>query len=303
MTARLITAQELLEAPTGIDWGSISESGVAGTAAIEQLNILDTVSAWIANEVEQPLGLHATTQTERGYVGRAAHQGAKAFVTSRGALVFRCDTLPICTITTLQFGFYPGPITYTSIDPTQSTIIRGSYPQVWKIEDYSQDWTTFQFGGSTISPTAGAQMEVKLTYVSGWPNAILQANATAGSNVSLTVDSTLGMATAPYATGQDNSTLTIYDGVNQEVVTVQSITDTTHVVVNTLAHNHSSGVRISSMPGDIRQAAIFAAMHLARERGVDALVMGETRAASKESQPDLPDELARILLSPYMRRI
>jgi hypothetical protein len=299
VSTRLLTAAELMAAPTGIDWSSLGEDSTSGESAIEESNLLDAASDWIANELEQPLGIHATTQSEQAILRRSASMGAKVYTTRDGSLRFRCDTIPICSVLSLQYGYLPPPASYSALT-TANLVLVGSYPQVQVIEDWSFNWTC---AGAGAPGFTGGLPIVQCSYISGWPNAVLTAGVSPGTGVTLAVDTTLGMATAPYFTGQDNSRLTIYDSTNTEVVQVTAIVDATHVTVAQVANTHQAGVRLSSMPRDIRLAVIYAAIDIARERGMDAIVMGGSSGGGGRAMAGAEEaaDRARVLLSPYRR--
>lgn len=307
MSTRLISAAELLDAPTGIDWSTVSEATDADSVeeAVEQSNLIASASAWVHNTCGMAVGLHATQQTEGYVLRRAAHFGAKAIVTREGSLAFRTDTLPIISVVSLQYAPLPPPYAFTALDPTK-VVLTGDYPQVISIEDWQIDWSALAYGGiSQYGQGWTTQTLVQLVYQSGWPNMFTTGTLTAGSNVAIAVDSSIGAQLAPLTTGQDNSTLTVWDGDNEETVTVTAVPDTTHITVASLAYNHAKGVRISNMPTDIRLATIYACMDMVRTRGVDALVMDSARSVTQEgpmTKGDVLDE-AEILLQPYCRRI
>jgi hypothetical protein len=265
---------------------------------IEQSQIIDDASAWTGNFTNMPQGLHATTQVEVARVARAGFFGAKAFVDQDGWLNFRTDTLPVLSITQLQYAITPlaNPIVWTAVLPL-TTLVLGAYPQLWQLSDSSTDWTWARYSGAYV----------QATYTSGWPNAVTTAALTAGTSVSIPVDDSTGFAVSntmnPVMT-PFQSKVKIFDGSVSESVTVTSVPDSTHVVVATLANSHPTvGVRISSIPDDIRRAVIFACIQFAKERGAQAMIMGGSDTAVAHGGPENSITTAEYLLEPYKHTI
>ncbi|MHB8573545.1 MAG: hypothetical protein ACYDAY_11440 [Candidatus Dormibacteria bacterium] len=291
MTKRLITAQELIQAPTGFDWNTIAETTGATNAleAVEQANLIDRASDWVSNYCY--MRLDATTDNEQARVSRGA---TKAWVNRDGWLVFHTDYFPVLSVSAMSWAYAhagQGTLAFNALTAA-NLILEGEGYRVNRVCDISQDW--FSIG---LDPGL-----VKLTYVNGWPNMVLGANAAAGSNVNLVVDTSLGCTSTPGSTGI-GATLTVYDGANTEVVTVTAVPDATHVTVASLANNHSAGVRVSALPSDIAWATIQACLHFARGRGVDAVVMSGSAGAGEQISEKGDEALAEAeyLLQPYRR--
>lgn len=284
MSSRLITAQELLQAPTGIDWGTIGESSVAAALqAIEQSNVIDRASSWVANYCVQKLD--ATQDLEQSILGGAY---TKAWVDQNGFLWYRTDFFPILSVTSMSWG-----IASAGSAPTQFNALNaanlltfGEFNRVNRVADFSQDWSYLKRGPGLL----------KILYVNGYPNMVSTAAIAAGNNVTLTVDSTLGLTTDLTSIG---SVLTIYDGISTESITVLSITDATHFKANVANAHATPGVGISCIPADVKEACLLACVHFARERGVEAFVMGGGGSMSNTNPNGLAE--AEYLLQPYRR--
>jgi len=285
MSTRLVTVAELLEAPTGVDWTTLAENAGVGSAtqAIEQGNLIDRASGWAANFCGQPLGLHATQLTETGRTRPSGDPGMKTWVDRDGFLNFKTSTLPILSVVSSQWSYLTVPLSY-SVIPAANWAVLGSYPQIRHLLEASQDWTANRQIASLI----------QVTYVSGWPNAILTAAVTAGGNRTLVVDTTLGMSVNP---GDLGNQLTLYDGANTEVATVTAITNATSVVVANLTNGPAAGVGVSAIPSDIKQATILACAHFARGRGVDTVDMPGGQPVQRGQGSGFQD--ARDLLQPF----
>lgn len=296
MSSRIITASELLQAPTGFDWSSVAETTGANSTLdiIEQSNIIDRASAWVSTYLYGMYGrVDATSDTETARVG---NNSTKAFVDNQGWLWFRTSYHPVLTVTSMAWAYASagfGTLTYNSLTAA-NCLIYGEGFRLNRIADISQDWR-YQ----------GGPLMVKTTYVNGWPNATLSSSASSSaSTVSLTVDTTVGMTAVAGAIG---NVLTIYDGVVTENVTVSSVTNATQVVVTSMAYNHTptgiNPIGISAIPSDVKLATILACLHFARERGTDAVEMGtqSLRRTSGGGGDSLAE--AEYILDPYRRVI
>ncbi len=292
MSANLITVSELLEAPTGVDWSTMAENATATSLAqtVEQLRLIERASAWAANFCGQRLD--ATTDTESATLG--SHR-TKAWVSREGWLIFHCDYFPVVGVLSASWATITAGVgvpTQVALDVSKIQI-RGDYPRLNWLRDLSMDWSGLQY-----YPT-----EITVNYINGWPNTYLTASASAGANVVLSVESTLGMTTSPGSVG---NRLTIYDGSLTETVQVSAVLSATTVQVASLTYTHtlpSAGpgntIGVSSVPQDIKEAVILACVHMAQERGSDALVMGSARTSTPGSRLRLPE--AEYLLLPYRR--
>ena len=310
MATKLITTGELLLAPTGLDWSTLAEKlGLtdqdpsSAAQAIEQAFIIDSASEWVANFCEQTRGLQSTQQTEVARIARVAHFGTKAWVDSEGTLKFKAEGLPITSVDAMSYAMSPGPLVYNTIAPG-STQITGRHPQMFTISEMSSNWEPLKFSAAYL----------QVQYTAGYPNAVLTAAVTAGANKTLTVDSTLGMATSntqnpEMLTYQSN--LRIYDGLLSEDVVVTSVLDATRITVANLVNAHDptsgqglvGGIGVSGLPRDIKWATIMAATHFARQRGTQAMTMNSARGSmASKSAGDLLSE-AEFLLEPWVMKV
>lgn len=290
MSSRLISPQEVIQARTGIDWSAISDTSGATAAleTIEQTNVIDRASAWVARTCRQRLD--ATTDTETAQLGGTSTQ---TWVDRYGVLHFKTNYFPIISLTTLRWAVLAlnsGALTWNTITASGVQIL-GDYPRVHRLEDFSQDWTWLAADGAMI----------QATYVNGWANAFFTSSIAAGSNVAITgLDTTVGFSVG--------DTPTIYDGSKTEVVTIKSIDSATQLTVTTLANAHdgtTAAIRISEVPMDVNEAVLLACMHFAKEGGTDSWVLGGGRGGTvtKTGKAAAQDPLAtaREILKPYTR--
>jgi hypothetical protein len=295
MSSRLISVDELLEYSSGVDWATVAEDAGANDPRqwIESSNMIDRACAWAAAFCGQPQqgsaagGLHATSQTEIGRSTRSPHPGCKVWTDRDGWLNFRTDTLPVLSVTASAWSYLNVPLAWSPI-PAGNWWIEGTYPQRYHLIEASQDWTSVRQNPTLVS----------VSYVSGWFNAVLTVQVSAGAGVSLPVDSSLGAAVG--------DTVTIFDGAAYEQCTVSAVPDPTHVVVSSLAHAHEPGVPVSEVPYDVRHAVLLACTWAAKHpRGSEALEM-RGAGGSVSSSGKAPDEemaMAELLLEPFIRRV
>lgn len=291
MTRALITPTELLQAATGFSWADISEQGTtAAIEAIEQQNVINRATDIINGFLD--MDPTTTTDTE---VARLGVGSTKAWVDTDGWLWFKTNYFPALSVSSLQWATASagtGALSYTSLTAA-NVLIYGENFRLSRLVDFSQDWTWARYGPTLI----------KAVYVNGWPNMLLQATISAGSNVAVQVDTTTGLTATAGAIG---NSLVIYDADKTETITVQSVTDSTHFVANTVANAHTptttNPLGISALPADIKQAAIWTCVAIAREPGTDAISMDESGGAKITGNVDTDAwAKAEYLLERYRR--
>lgn len=304
MTTRLVTATELTQYPSGIDWNAIADTAGASDPrqAIEQGFLLDTISSWAGEYTGMPLGLHACSVTETAPVPRSGMFPAKCIVDQNGWLHFWTKTLPVISLTSAQFAVITPNLVWNAVVPGTalpnqtggSWVLYGDYPHLREIMLFDRDYTS-------LKQSAGI---FQCTYVSGWPNAVITGSTDipAGSSVNVPVDSSLGMTAMVGCIG---NSLFIADAGNSEYVTVTAVPDATHVTVAATLNDHKPGngstIGISAIPPEIKAAVCMAAAGLARVKGAMAFQMnndsiGEVMKSGGEG--DLL-ELAEYMLNPY----
>ena len=307
----LITTGELLLYPTGLDWSTLAErilladQGPTSVAqAIEQAKIIKLASEWVATYCEQPRGVQSTQQTETIRVARTGYFGARAWVDREGWLNFKGANLPITSVDQLQYAIPPGPLAYSDITESASFHIEGTYPQMFRVTEESQDWTWVKTGA----------IYTMWEYTAGYANARLTAAVTAGALKQLKVDTTQGWATSNAQNSemlQYQNTLSIYDGVNTELnVPIVSVDDANHVTVANLAFAHdptmdpglTMGIGVSSLPESIKTATILACIHFAKARGAQALVMKTVGNIAAKSSIEILS-MAEQALEPWVLKM
>jgi len=110
---------------------------------------------------------------------------------------------------------------------------------------------------------------VEYTYVNGFANTFSTSDLPAGSTT-IPVTSNVGI--------YPNSTLTIWDGMRDEVVTVASTYDGQGLSIplkNPTQYPHGEGVNVSQLPATVKQAVIHFVVALVKQRGAGGLMVRE----------------------------
>lgn len=183
---------------------------------------------------------------------------------------------PIQSVTSISYRIYVSQ-GWITLDSTQIELMPGSFL-----------WT----GGTLPSTT---QVTVQYTYVNGWAVSSLSSSVTAGATT-LPLTNTVGIT--------PGTVLMIYDGTNTEQVTVSTVSST-NVTVPAISYAHSSGVHVSALPDDIRQACILVASSFIKERRSSGIVMDGTGKTQQTYQGNGVNTLneAEKMLRPYKRVI
>jgi len=292
MSAPYITADMLVQAPTGIDWTTTVRGHTSLTDPVVQAEIANI--CWRA------------TNMARAYCG----QDLRATVDTEilEAPSFRAALQPsgICRVFLAQWP----------VIKVRQVQVALTYPCVWQTLDSSQYWVREAFT-DTLDGTGAYSVElapgvvtwaygrgayqVSVQYVNGWPHALLTQPCTAGAT-SLALDE---------VTGAVGSQLTVYDGANTEVVAVSASSAESGAGTVTLAaatqYGHAAGVLASALPGAVQEACFLLARFQAMTRGTTAVavpgVRGLTAAESGGGPQKWEIAQAYALLAPYRRVI
>jgi hypothetical protein len=260
-TKPYLTLAEYKNAPTALDYGNLVAGGNQAAQDAELTNAIYRASSYIDQYCSQIIG--ATTNVERQRVR----------FSSDGTLKIHPQYHPIVALTALSFGS----------TPTNLTAVPDCSP-AW-IEDQS---IIFPASGASLSystsgplsfgyaGSSGTNVYAQYTYVNGYVNSALAANASAGAT-SLTVDDASGIIP-----GQG---LRIYDGANTENVVVSSsytFASTTVPLAAPLAYAHTASVCVSGLPAAIKEAAILITSAYLKIRGDASMVLGVTTTPSMQ---------------------
>lgn len=265
-----LTRAEFLAAPTGVDLSQLVPGGdeAANGAALDRL--IGRASGY-ANVICRKI-LAATTDVQVGVYR----------VRRDGTIRVPVDYTPLIEVTAVLTGWAPNKLT--------------------PLSDLSGLWIQRKTVRIPVTGTIGCDQFTQVTYVNGYANTALAADAASGVS-QVTVDSPLGVF--------PGLTLTVLDDAldTTEMVTVdQSYVQgsTTVPLIAPLAAAHTAGTAVSALPPEIKQATISLTAHLIKTRGAEALALesatGGPSKVEKES-PGYTDEYEQAvdLLGPHRR--
>jgi hypothetical protein len=260
-----LTAAEYKQAPTAIDYDNLVTATNDPTVQdAELVNVIARASSWIDTFCNQVIG--STLETEQQRVRMRPD----------GFMVIHPRYSPVSVLLSLSYGASPNALG-SYLDPSQGWIEDQQIVIPYAANTVNQMSSAGPLGfGYPAAP--GVQFFVKYTYVAGFPNTLLNADALAGAT-SITVQDSTGIL--------PNTELQIYDGMATERVIVSS-TYTYGSNILTLSaplmYAHLSGVSVSALPPAIKEAAILVTTAFLKVRGDNSLTMQVTNQAG----PSLP---------------
>lgn len=263
-----ISVPEMLNAPTGINWATIpSREASDAEKQAEYLQLTRRGSGWVDTDCRQSLNAALDTEDVR-VGGRRCGWGANGL-----NVITRFS--PVLSIVGVQ----------SSYDVSRWSEVQGNH-LVTGAQSY-----TLQYG------TPGGSW-VRTAYIHGFPNTTLAASASMGDLSVQVMDATGILPGTP---------LSIYEGVDNEDVIVDASYTSGLVIplTSALLNDHAAGIRISSMPVQIREAAMLAVIHYVRVRGRSAITVQPTGGARSIVAVNQLEEFeeAHKLLNPYRRTI
>jgi hypothetical protein len=280
-----LTIAEYKQAPTAIDYNNlVVDSADPSIQDAELANVIARASSWIDVTCGQVLA--ATTETEQ----------QRARLRPDGMLAIHPRYNPVVAVTSLSFGITPNDLVAYP-DPSQGWVEDQQFifPYTAANISYSSQGP-LQFG---IPSVPRAIVYCNYTYVNGYANTLLDANANAAATT-ITVEDATGITA--------NSYMTIYDGMNTETIVVASnhtYGNTTVALASPLKFSHLSGVSVSALPPAIKEAAILATTAFLKVRGDYSMTMQVTSqvgfAAENTSGLSYDLKLAQDLLKPFRR--
>lgn len=253
-----LTVAEWEAAPTAVDITTLFPNGTAAQNQRVLVDSIERASSWIDKICHQVLA--ATRDT---------HQG-RYLVNRWGTVRIPLPRKPVLEVSAIQVGYRPSAMValtsladvsispYGVIEVPVTTSALPMPPPGW--------------GGIGV----GSRPTVAVTYVNGFPNTTLTADATAGAT-SITVASSLGV--------YPGTTLTIYDtaaGTEQVTVASSFVAGSTTVPLATpTAFAHTATVSVSNLPPVVKEAAVLLTSALIQTRGDDAVILDSTDAPQR----------------------
>lgn len=262
-----VTPEMLRSAPTGISWGTIPKRDATASAQrAEMLNMCQRATSAVDTQCNQVI--RATIDTEQ----LTGPDFRITVPTGSGVARIMLSRWPVLYVTggqiapTNQF-----PRSWTSIPANMfdvATPIIGIYGTN-SPSDAGDGGNAVLLAPGIINWANGRNgCTLRTTYVNGWPHAGLTADVVAGAT-SILVDDCTGWG--PVEVNGQGATGSIRDGENQETVTCVSTSVTsgpgTIELATPLVNDHSSGVVVTTIPGNIEWATILYASAQALTRG------------------------------------
>ena len=283
-----LTVQEFINAPTGIDCTNIIPGGTVAQNNAELTNVIRRASSWIDQICKMPT-LEATQNTETKEVR----------MNYNGIIRIHPDMIPIITVLdSVQY----------KVSPLNSWVSLS----INEINVFQRYFTIYNLAEMMVSPQGVQPLSVlpfrtpytkwklkdlpltfQYTYINGYPNTLLSANATAGAT-SISVQNVTGMV---------NQTLTIYDNDLTEEVIISSVTGNTVTLASPLLFSHTLGVAVSALPSSVKQACIILTAFLIQERGSLNISMGEQNIQGIRNNTGSGVDVAKELLKPLLRGV
>ncbi|MGE0399941.1 MAG: hypothetical protein AB7T06_24715 [Kofleriaceae bacterium] len=267
-TEPYITAAEFKAGATGVNVSALVPNGDAAA----QLNALQQKIAGASGAADsycnQPLACTRVVQYGR-YFAR------------NGRVLVPTEQMPVIAVESASLGVVGAMQPLSSFDAV-------TFP--------SQNVVELPFAlGRELDSTGRAA--VQLTYLAGFANALLTADAVQGATV-LTLGDTLGM--------YPGMILQIMDPGKDERVTVTAVTDTMLTLSAGTSFAHAAGARVTAMPPAITQAVILLTAVLIKTRASESVVLSSMNGGQMSKQvmdPSAATQLAQAvdLLSGFRR--
>lgn len=277
MSRQYLTTTELAGLLSGVNWGTLftgTGQPAAGQAQLcmQASDEVDRICAENVFEAAKPYTLHATLDTEVA----TTNQRERVLINDEGNLSFLCAYRPVITVIA------------ATVVPVVGAGMTGGTPWTVDLTNIGVDGREVTlYGYFSYYKGAGVPLRVNLTYLNGFANAVLTAQAAAGAT-SLLLDDLTG-----FTPGQ---VVRIYDAgsVAPEDIVVAS----TFVPPTTTGPNpgslpltagteatHAAGIRVSAMPASVQQAALYLAIDLIQKRSAQgfrpaAIATGSTQGAA-----------------------
>jgi hypothetical protein len=303
-----VVPEILINAPTGISWGSIPPgSGVTpAQRTAEQLNICMRATAQADSYCNQVL--RATLDTEQ-VIGPDFRMTIQQATQNCRVIMGRWPILAITAVEVSPNAVMPRqwiqvPNGMWDVERPPMGVYGTSAPsaaaeggQAVYIAPGFVDWSAGRNG-----------FAVRITYINGWPHTSLTAAVTAGAT-SLPVDDCTGWAVTS-TSGTVGATGTIYDSGQQETIQASAVSATAgpgNITVPAIAYDHAEGTMVSSFPQSVIWAVTLFASGQALTRGATSTTVHVIPGAgggmpAMKGPEDLIGE-GELLLAPWRRTI
>lgn len=287
-----VTADEVRGSATasGIDFSNLVENASAGVQEQALQALIVTASTKADNYVYGALGtMCATLETETG----------RYTANRQGQIIVQPYQWPIMEVRNFAIGYGPG-VGMNTVAVTNNNCFIERYEFIMT-PVYSTALTIGTLNNTVGSSwSGGVKQFVEYTYVSGFANTFSNGSIAKGST-SFVVDSSIGI----YA----GSSMTIWDGMRNEVITVSSSYDGSSLTIpiaSPTKYAHGDNVNVSALPATVKQAVIHFVVAMVKQRGQGGLVIneiGEPMATSSSTVTSQVDEALGLELLDDFRQI
>lgn len=239
-----VTVQEFKDSPTAVELDNLIIGGSSSSQDSALAVVIERASSWADALTYQVLA--ATIDVE----------SARARVRPDGTIRMPLRFKPVIAVLSIAAGQVPSTLS-TLLDTAD--VIIGQHGVLEFPATYAVNGN---YRGGTVGP---AHPLVRVTYVNGFPNT-LTTTATAAGVTALPVTSALGIF--------PGTTLTIYDGVSTETVTVAAgdVPGSLNLTLTAPTRfAHTAGVSVSALPPKVKEAVILLTASLLETSGNDAI--------------------------------
>jgi hypothetical protein len=203
--------------------------------------------------------LNATLNTESG----------RYMVNREGNFIVHPSFGPILGVSAFSYANQAGAFNQVTLSS------QNCWPERWQFiitnQGYggsSQVFTGIGALSAVLNGQATGTQYCTYSYLSGYPNTFTTSTSAAGATSLNIVDPT-AMIPGNY--------VTLWDGTNDEYVQISETYNgsTTLTLTNPLQFAHGSGVNVSAIPADVKQAVIHFVVAMVKQRGQGGLVLNE----------------------------
>jgi hypothetical protein len=256
MGAAYITPAEYKAAPTSVDWLNLNvDSALYADQDAELVRVIARASAWCDNYVNQDIVGAVRWETRRRRISRA------------GTVTLSVPHWPVRQLLTLSTG-----TDASNLVAVPAATIAAAWIERGLIV------VPVNTAATGLGLRTAGRFLTRCSYTHGWSATTLTAATAVGATTLQVKDATSIFSTAQIvslALDSGLSTITLADGAQTETVTVTNVTGTT-VTVSACTYAHGSGVGVSNLPAELKQAAILVTTAMIQTRGDAAIDMSQS---------------------------
>lgn len=257
-----VSLTEVKFSPTAsiIDFSNLIENAGPGTQDIALAELISRASSKIDVYCMGKFG--SLNATENTYPIRLMMDG-------QGRFKWHPPFTPILAVTAFSWGDQPGVMNPMPLSSSNCWIEQENIVILAGAAAGSQTFGGISALSQIVQGAYSNQKYCTFSWVNGWANSFTTAVSAAASSSLVLVD-----VTGIYPSMQ----LTVWDGVNDEVVVVSStyVPGTLSVSLSTpLLFAHGVGVNVSALPATIKQACIHFVVAMVKQRGQGGIILND----------------------------